>query len=428
MPSSSQRPSGAAGPPHAPLARAARRLRVLSCALDPESPPLRVVVVGAGFVGCLLAGEVLRAAPGRPVSVTVLDEAAGPGSAAPATRGSWAWLNANRKTPDHYRDLNARGMERWRTHHALSGLPVWCGSVFLHDDGMGGAGYPSEAVGPEEVLRRHAYVSPAALEGTPGCRAYPREGLVCPREALEAARGALAAAGGCRVEYGSRVTGVARGGDGRPVAVEREGRAPVPADVVVLAAGAGTAATLARLGGPALPTDPRPGVLALTAPLPRVLDTIVVARDCYLLQRPDGVVAVGGDMSGDAGRDAAAGDPAAAAAELLRRAAAVVPALAGAELGVASLAVRPFPADGLPCVGWVDGPASGLYVCLTHSGITLAPLLAELAAGEVLGGPPSADLEPYRPARLLAGGGAGNRAYDLQSDGLRLGGDGGARP
>ena len=105
-----------------------------------------------------------------------------------------------------------------------------------------------------------------------------------------------------------------------------------------------------------------------------------------------------------------------------------MPALAGAELGVASLAVRPFPADGLPCVGWVDGPASGLYVCLTHSGITLAPLLAELAAGEVLGGPPSADLEPYRPARLLAGGGAGNRAYDLQSDGLRLGGDGGARP
>ncbi len=44
------------------------------------------------------------------------------------------------------------------------------------------------------------------------------------------------------------------------------------------------------------------------------------------------------------------------------------------------VAARPFPADGHPII---DVAAPGLYVVATHSGMTLAPAVAELAAAEL---------------------------------------------
>jgi glycine/D-amino acid oxidase-like deaminating enzyme len=52
----------------------------------------------------------------------------------------------------------------------------------------------------------------------------------------------------------------------------------------------------------------------------------------------------------------------------------------GIELVRVSRANRPVPYDGLPTVGFV---AKGLYLAVTHSGITLGPLIGELAAYEV---------------------------------------------
>ena len=50
--------------------------------------------------------------------------------------------------------------------------------------------------------------------------------------------------------------------------------------------------------------------------------------------------------------------------------------------------------------------ADGLYICTTHSGMTLAPALAEMAAEEVASGGSSLapDLAPYRPQRSFDDG------------------------
>jgi hypothetical protein len=40
------------------------------------------------------------------------------------------------------------------------------------------------------------------------------------------------------------------------------------------------------------------------------------------------------------------------------------------------------PSDGMPVVGFIDS-IPGLYVAVTHSGITLGPLIGELTAFEV---------------------------------------------
>jgi hypothetical protein len=55
--------------------------------------------------------------------------------------------------------------------------------------------------------------------------------------------------------------------------------------------------------------------------------------------------------------------------------------------------VRPMPADGQSIVGWLPG-APGVYVAVTHSGVTLGAHLAALITSELL----SAD-EPGGPGR-----------------------------
>ena len=41
-----------------------------------------------------------------------------------------------------------------------------------------------------------------------------------------------------------------------------------------------------------------------------------------------------------------------------------------------------------------------MYIALTHSGVTLAPLIGELATLEIVDGVRVQTLEPYRPERF----------------------------
>ena len=63
--------------------------------------------------------------------------------------------------------------------------------------------------------------------------------------------------------------------------------------------------------------------------------------------------------------------------------------------------VRPMPADGRSIVGWLPG-VRGLYIAVTHSGVTLSAHLARLITAELVTGAPAAELAPYRPDRFVA--------------------------
>ncbi|RYD40141.1 MAG: FAD-binding oxidoreductase [Verrucomicrobiaceae bacterium] len=66
--------------------------------------------------------------------------------------------------------------------------------------------------------------------------------------------------------------------------------------------------------------------------------------------------------------------------------------------GRQAMAMRPVPGDGLPAVG--QGPVKGLWLAVMHSGATLAPVVAELLADEITGGPDSPFLAQFRPSRF----------------------------
>jgi D-hydroxyproline dehydrogenase subunit beta len=60
---------------------------------------------------------------------------------------------------------------------------------------------------------------------------------------------------------------------------------------------------------------------------------------------------------------------------------------------------RVLPNDGLTIADWFDR-SRGIYAITTHSGVTLAPYLADAVASEVLDGVRAAELEPFSLARF----------------------------
>jgi glycine/D-amino acid oxidase-like deaminating enzyme len=169
----------------------------------------------------------------------------------------------------------------------------------------------------------------------------------------------------------------------------------VPVDAVVNAAGPG-ADLAASLVGRKLPLAPRRGLLSRVVvdgePLRRIVHT-----PCVNL-RPDGP---GHVLLHHGSVDEKLDDrsPAALCSELLERARSVLPALERGGILEERIGTRPIPEDGFPCVGTVSG-TPGYYEAVTHSGVTLGPLIGRLLAQEVLTGETDPMLASYRPDRF----------------------------
>ena len=87
---------------------------------------------------------------------------------------------------------------------------------------------------------------------------------------------------------------------------------------------------------------------------------------------------------------------------ILAKIAAVLPAARGVGLQRLTLGFRPMPLDELPVVGAIpDVP--NLYVVVTHSGVTLAPILGRYVTQEVMSGSRIEALAPFRPERCGPG-------------------------
>jgi glycine/D-amino acid oxidase-like deaminating enzyme len=87
-------------------------------------------------------------------------------------------------------------------------------------------------------------------------------------------------------------------------------------------------------------------------------------------------------------------------ARILSKLAVYMPGLARAEVGSVTLGFRPMPVDGFPVVGSVPGVPQ-VSLCVTHSGVTLAPLLGDYMASEIIAGESEPMLAPYRPTRPM---------------------------
>lgn len=355
-------------------------------------------MIGAGILGTAIGYELAK----RGAEVTILDRT---GPAAGATGNSFAYLNASTKSASRpYFGLNWLGMAGWRAWQQETGaaLPLkWGGAVYWRGnpaadaelarslDAVRGWGYAGQAVDGDHIRR---LLPTATVAGDPTGAFFPEEGSVDPAEAV-AALLARAKQLGAKTVFPAEVTGlIVKDGQVRGVRT-RDGE--LAADAVVLAAGLGSQA-LAQSLGVALPLTSSPGILIHTRPQPKLLDRLAFAPHSTFRQTLDGqIIASASGHEGAGG----AGDPAEIGRAILASAAEYLPQIRHAHIDRVTVGQRVLPGDGFPVVGFAP-KIDQLYVAVTHSGITLAPVIGRWAATEILDGASIDLLSGFRPARF----------------------------
>ncbi len=377
-----------------------------------EAQPLRIVVAGAGIVGASIAFHLAKAG----ASVTVIDKQA---PASHASRGTFAWINATwAKQPRDYHRLAQDSVAYWGALQRSLALPIkWGGSLEWFDSGE------RQALLAEQIAEQMAWGEPARmldstdiadlepnLEIEPGTRAAysPNDGAVDPvlitHRLLEAAVKL-----GATVNYPCELLNIATTG-GRLTAVDTS-KGTIQADRLVLATGAAPELP-ARFAGVDIPQRSTPGVIAISKPLPELVNRIVVAPGVHIHQRHDGRIVLGEqdgapeteshaarlhDRPNDFPLESIAQEHGERILDIARQ---FFPGMKNAEIEAAYIGWRPLPLDGHPVLGTTEARPD-VYVAIMHSGVTLAPIVGQFVARELTEPVSIEQLDGYRPTRLF---------------------------
>jgi glycine/D-amino acid oxidase-like deaminating enzyme len=354
----------------------------------------RVAVIGTGILGACVGWNLSR----RGAEVILIDPVP-PGEG--VTNWSFAWVNASAKTARRsYFDLSVEAMATYGELVGTIGSGSWwhpSGHLRWTDDPaaesvllataelLAGRSYRAEVWTGAEVRRR---LEPAlVLPDDAAVVYYPDEAWVHGRRLVRRVVDE-AVASGADHRSGTSVRAIELG---RRLSVVLSDGARLEVEAVVNAAGPG-AAGVARLVGRDLPMRREPGAVARLAcervPIERAMHTPHVEI------RPDGdrsVVLHSREVDALVDTDADLG-------RLLHElAGAVVPELGRARVAEVRAVERPIPADTFPSVGAAE---SGYYEAVSHSGITLGPLIGRLLAAEILTGERDNLLADFRPERF----------------------------
>lgn len=366
---------------------------------------MKAIVIGAGVVGSAVAYRLAEAG----ASVTIIEGSRVGGG----TSGiSFAWINSNNKQPRPYHDLNVGGM---RAHAALrdefpdtpwlhlSGSVEWRHTdearAALHDkvERLKSAGYAVDYITRKELGELEPDIDLDQVGDAP-ITFCAEEGWIDPvvyanamvKEAMK--RGATLKAGSKVVDVQTRNGGVS--------GVKTADGQVYEADVVVNCAGR-WADSIAEDPGLRIPLAPTIGFIAFTPPVATSVARPIHSPTIHL--RPDGagrLMLRENIFDETVSLDTTPSGTMPQSIELMRRAAELIPSLKGVVPEAARITARPIPKDGLSTVGPVPR-VQNYYVVVTHSGVTLSPLLAKAAADEIVRGKTRPELEDFRPSRFF---------------------------
>jgi len=372
---------------------------------------LRVGVVGGGIVGASIAMHLAEAG----AAVTLFEKT---GPALGATQNSFAWVNAF--TDDaHYRTLRIQSLLAYRDlDRSLSLQMVWGGylnwagtdaqAVTLQASArqLADTPYPVRAIGPAEFTALDPNIAPGpvtqAFYSTIDAHLDP---VLVTRRFLDRAMQL-----GAKVLYPCELTAIDI--RGRRLRAVHTTQGAFPLDRLIVAAGVDTPRILA-MAQFSLGLKHEPGILAHSVALPPLTTRVHDApQGLSFKQMADGSV-VGTDALDPPEipahreiRDHVTSFPSDELRSyhgnrILTKIAAFLPGARGAALQRLTLGFRPVPLDEFPVMGALPA-APDIHVAVTHSGVTLAPLVGRLTAEEVLGDARASLFAPYRPERFAA--------------------------
>ena len=365
---------------------------------------INVAVIGGGIIGASTAFHLSQLGS----RVTVFEKEQ---PASGASGHSFAWINSFNKSPRSYHDFNHDSIERWSRFERLLNQDIglkWGGNVTVATDASSGDilaqdvkrlqtwGYPSKLITKKELLE----LEPSLEIPKISTAAYNwAEGHVMTDKVIHACMDRILANDG-ELLLGTPVDSISQDASGASVVV---GPKTYKFDVVVVAAGVNTS-QLVDSCGIKLPQRISPGVVVKTNPLPQLLHSLSVLQiingegqhnHIHVRQDAEGVVMIGAGNQEHETMD----DSLAHAENLINETSRYLPALANAEPVRVPVGYRPMPIDEHPIIGF-SSATPNIYVLLMHSGITLAPIVGELASMEIVENLKIESLSDYRPSRF----------------------------
>jgi glycine/D-amino acid oxidase-like deaminating enzyme len=380
-----------------------------------------VVVVGGGIIGTLAAHALVE----RGARVALVERHhVGSGT----TARSFAWINASSKVADEpYHRLNALGAAGYRRLAETYGDE----RLGLHRTGMLQCVNRRDGATHAAILEQARHLSSynyphrmidadalAVLE--PGLtfdaddlalHAFTEDWLDAPLFARTITD--VLAASGAEVLEHCTARELAMAEDGAVTGVLTDA-GMLHTEKVLIATGADTPDVLAGLTGYAafaarFPMNRVPGLLVTTpedgadGKLQHVIYFERASGAFHIRPAGRGALRLGADdTDGMITEDATNEEIHIAASRLLDRAKKRLPGLidgVGPEQCALAIGVRPYPQDGKTLAGPLPG-AEGLFLIATHSGITLAPALGDLMAGQILDGTLAQELRPFSLERF----------------------------
>ena len=349
----------------------------------------RCTVVGGGVLGAACALTLTRAGH-RTVVVDPGDEGT------QTSVGSLAWLNVSSCTDAVYlrlRSRSVRAWDEWRRKDPT--LPVaFGGTVSWSEDAEATAAQAAWLT--DEGWEAHLLDGSAISAHLPSLRQRPEAALWVPGEGR---------ADPARIAAHLRQAAIAEGATWQRTRVDRletkgsritqviaTDGTRIEADHTVLAAGYGSRALLAPLGID-LPLGESPGLLVRTTPVAPISTAVISAPVADFWQASDGTILL---VSSQAKGTGPANEL--MAEEKLASLAALFDGLDGIAPTGHIARSRPMPGDGFPLLGRLPG-FEGLLLASCHSGMTLAPVIAEAMACLVDETATPLDLSPYAPLR-----------------------------
>ncbi len=367
---------------------------------------MRIVVIGAGIVGSSIAFHLAR----RDAEVILIDRSK-PGTG--ASSHSFAWINAGHKPPFAYHDFNRRSMDIWDRFSQQLEVDVglrWGGKISWQSapgpaeelrnatKHLQSWGYPIRLIDAGTLTEMEPGLSPGPIEAAEYSEI---EGHVEPSKVIDACITQVLKQGGQVLSNTELVALESSRGDKVQSVTTTTG--DIACDAVVLAGGIDNTMLASHVGA-YIPQQSSPGVVIRTDPQPKLLKSVSVVylpplseqdKEVHLRQLSDGTL-----MIGEGSQESLAADDSQLHADnLLARAVQYFPALEEANAIPVPVGYRPMPLDGYPVLGFVK-EAPNVYMALTHSGVTLAPIIGQLASIEIMDGTNVESLGQYRPGRF----------------------------
>ena len=383
-------------------------------ALEALRPKARVAVVGAGIVGSAITYHLAK----RGLDVTLLDRNA---VASASSHGTFAWINASwAKQPESYHALNQMGVDAWHRLQQALNLPIkWGGSLEWfaaaeRQDRLSRDVQEQQAWGePAKMLTQleaSALEPRVAFGGAGRVALSPRDGALDPVLVSQRLVNSAKSHGARIIEH-CEVLRVDETAEDQRQKILGTSCGDIAVDRLVLATGADPSA-IQTFAGFDLPQRSTPGVIVITQPMLPVLNHIVVAPGIHIHQRLDGRLVLGEQegapenaahklrLTARPTRFPNATTASQHAQRLITLASEYVTGLPEVNAEEVIIGWRPLPLDGHPVIG--PSPADpNAYVAVMHSGVSLAAIVGELVAEEILTGERAPVLTPFRADRAF---------------------------